>query len=159
MNKQALFFKSQRFFIIFCAIAALLTLLDYRFSKETVSETITATTRSLENKYNAGRNYYYGYYIKTPNGDVVVSREFQKNISIGQVIAIKKSLVFNEVNQVINVASGMSEVYSLRIASGLILPSLVLVILAIGYRLQNRVGTLVFVAQMVLLINLIFLLL
>lgn len=158
MDRQRRFLKLQQFFMIFCAVGALLTLVDYRFSKETIRTTITDARRSLENKYNVGRNYYYGYSLETAEGAIVVSKEFQEGVSVGQEIRIKKSLFFDEVNQVTAVASGDTEVYSLRTASGLLLPSLVLVILGIGFTLKNKVSTLVFVMQVVLLVNLFLLL-
>lgn len=158
MNKEKVLSNFQKIFMALCAVLALLTLIDYRFSKNTTIDKIIDKTRSLENRYNVGRNYYYGYYLNTAERTINVSKEFQNNVVPNDDVEVEHSLLFNNINRITSVSSRAAEVYSLRIASGLVLPSLVLLILGIGYKLGNRIGTLVFIAEIVLLVNFYFLL-
>lgn len=141
------------------AIIAILMLIDYRFVKNTVTETIIDKHQRLENRQSVARNFYYAYYVKTTDHTIAVSKEFQKMVKEGNSISVEKSLLFDEVNRVTIADSGISELYSFRTAVGLILPSLVLIILGVGYKLGDRVSTLVFVSEVVLLFGFVFVLL
>lgn len=159
MTKEELFDKVQLMVMIIFAIIALLILVDYRFTGSTVIEDVIDKTSRLENKHSVARNFYVVYYIHTQENTIAVSKDFQSIAHLNEGVNIEKSLLFNEINNVTILASKKSEIYSFRTASGLLLPSLVLIILGLGYTLRSRINTLVFVSEVVLLIDFIFLLL
>lgn len=137
---------------------ALVVLADFEFSRETLTEEVNSKEWQLENRQSTGRNYYYTAHIKAGDYIIPVSKVFGEQTKAGHTITFEKSLVFNEVNKVTNQELGLSERYSFRWMTGCIIPLFSIVIMVMGIKRREKVSTLVFVAQAVLLLDFIFLL-
>ncbi len=158
MNKKRAFKIFQDAMMVVFSIISLLILIDFRYTKETSIENISKTTHQLENKYSAARNYYYAYFIQTENRVIAISEEFQAKVGQNTQVAIEKSLLFNEINKVTLLDTMEDEVYSFRRATGLFLPCFVLLVLGLGFKIGPRLNTLVFVSEMLLIADFIYLL-
>ncbi len=158
MARKEVFEHLKKAILFVCALLAVLILIDYTYSSSQTTEKVISKNRRLENKHSVARNYYYAYYLNTESYQIPVTKKFRDKAQEGTILQLEISLLFNEINKVTISASGESEVYSFRMASGLFLPSLVLLILGIGWKLGDKIATLVFVSQVVLLANFFFLL-
>ena len=158
MTPETLHKKARAFIMALCALFALIMIMDYGLSGKAYVEEIIAINKSFEKYYNAGRNAHYSFRIQTENHDFPVSESFASLAKAGQGLNIEVSPLFSEVNSTEILETGYKEVFSLRVFSGLVLPILVLLILAIGCKYGGKVSTLVFVIEVVTVANLIFLL-
>jgi hypothetical protein len=136
---------------------ALTIVLDFILPGHTYSDRIIDVKKELEQYYNAAGNYHYSYRVFTPDNDFVVSEEFAQTVKENQEIQYEVSLVFGEVNSYGLLTSESNSIYVLRILSGLILPLLAIVVLVLGYKYGSKMSILVFVIQVLLLADLIFL--
>lgn len=137
---------------------AMVILADFEFSKETLTEEVSSKRWQLENRQSTGRNYYHSAHIFAGGFKIPVSEDFGEQTEEGHIVTFDKSLLFNEVNRITNVDTGLSEKFSFRWMTGCIIPLLAIVIMVIGIKRREKVNTLVFVTQVVLLLDLIFLL-
>ena len=133
-------------------------LVDYTLFSYTVEEEILGIHTSLESYHNAGANAHYSYQVKTAHFAFPVSQHFASMAQEGQPISMEVSPFFREVNQYQLQRTGEVEHHSLRIVTGLVVPIVVLLILFLGLRYKERFSTLVFVAQLAVLANLLYLL-
>lgn len=159
MKKPIVFQRIQLVFGILCAIIALVIIIDYTFNSSTSTEKVLAKERQVENKYSFTGNQYYARYLATATQKISVSKELNNTVERGDMITFTTSLWFNEINRVTVPSLGVTEVYSFRTMFGLLVPLLVLILLGIGCRLKSKVSTLVFVSEVVLLADVIFLIL
>ena len=158
MDKELVFEKIQMIFMIVMIGVAMMILADFEFSSETLTHEVSSKRWQLENRQSTGRNYYYAAHIVAGGYRIPVSEDFGEQTEVGHTVTFDKSLLFNEVNRITNDTMGMSEKFSFRWMTGCIIPVFALLIMVIGIKRREKVNTLVFVTQVVLLIDLIFLL-
>ena len=137
---------------------ALAILMDFSLPGKTLTEEIISIDKNKQSYYNAGGNFHYVHTIKTTNHKFPVSEVFAKSHK-DKNISFTTSLIFDEINEYSSPTYKNSSQYSLRIAYGLILPLIVILVLLVSLKLKKRMDTLVFVLQAVLVADLIFLLL
>lgn len=136
---------------------ALVIVLDFILPGHTYSDRIIDVKKELEQYYNAAGNYHYSYRVFTPNKDFVVSEEFAQSAKENQEIQYEVSLLFREVNSYGLLTFESNSVYVLRILSGLILPLMAIVVLVLGYKYGSKMSILIFVIQVLLVADLVFL--
>ena len=158
MNRDMLFGKAQLGFMIVLIGVAMAILADFEFSSETVTQEVTAKSNRLENRQSTGRNYYYATHLITGDYRIPVSEDFGDATKTGHTLTFNTSLLFNEVNKVTNVNTGDSEKFSFRWMTGCIIPLFAIIVLVLGIKRREKLNTLVFVTQVVLLIDFVFLL-
>lgn len=144
--------------MLFCALLVLVMIVDYFFMGETLVEEVQAIHKSLEKYRNAGGNYHYSFSIQTKAHEFSVSESFASLAKEGQELKIEVSPLFNEVNSVKIIETGNKEIHSLRIFSGLIFPTIALLIVILGFRYGAKVSILVFVIEAGTIANLLYLL-
>jgi hypothetical protein len=138
---------------IFYAIPILL-IIDFSLPGKEIITKVNAIKTNRQSYYNAGGNSHLTYTITTKESRFTASKEFVKKIDIGNLISIKKSLVFKEINSCS--FNGFSETYSLRLFSGLILPFLVMVILLAQTKFNLKISALALIFKIMLVGNLIY---
>lgn len=150
--------KAQEAIMALCILLALIMIADYSLFGKTYTEEVTAINRSLESYYNAGGNSHHSFRIQTKNYNFPVSEHFASLSRVAQEMSVEISSLFGEVNSCELRGSGKKEVYSLRTFSGLILPLLVLLVMAFGYKYKGKLSSLVFVMEVLTIANLLYLL-
>ena len=148
----------KHYILIACALISLVIILDFVLAEAPVLEKVTGVQSSLESHNNAGGNSHFSFKIRTENHHFSVSENFALNTKNGDLVKISVTPLFNEVNTVELVTTGESEIYSLRLISGLFLPLLIIIILALGYKFGSKWSNVVFVFEVLALADLIFLL-
>ena len=94
----------------------------------------------------------------TNNRKVAVSENLASNAREGQVIKLRISHIFGQVNLLEIKDNGQKERYSFRWLTGFIVPLLTLIILAAGIVVKNRGSLLAFIAEFAIAGDLIYLL-
>lgn len=158
MDKEALFSKMQLAFMLIMIGIAMAILADFEFTSETITQEVDSKNYRLENRQSTGRNYYYAAHIQAGDYRIPVSEDFADTTEKGHTLIFNKSLLFNEVNRVTNVATGASEKFSFRWMTGCVIPLFGIVVLVLGIKRREKLNTLVFVTEVVLIINFVFLL-
>lgn len=158
MDKEALFSKVQLVIMIVMIGVAMAILADFEFSSETITQEVLSKDYRLENRQSTGRNYYYAAHIKAGDYSIPVSENFADTTEKGHQLRFNKSLLFNEVNRVTNLVTGDSEKFSFRWMTGCIIPLFAIIVLVLGIKRREKLNTLVFVTEVVLMINFVFLL-
>ncbi|WP_394751065.1 hypothetical protein [Spongiimicrobium salis] len=138
-------------------LLSLIVLLDFALPGKVFTEDVLDIKKTRQNYYNAAGNYHYSYKVVTAEHQFLVSEDFAK-LAQDEKIAYSVSWLFKEVNRHRLPANGVSSIYSLRMASGLILPLLVILMIAIAYGYKKRMSRLIFVLQVISVLNLILLL-
>ena len=139
-------------------LLGLIVLIDFFWPGPQVSEIISYKSREIASKKNGFRDYYYVSDLSTENYVVRTTNDFAAVAAVGDTLTIEISPIFKEINEVVLTKNKLSELYSLRIFSGLILPIVVFFILEISYKKRYGYATLVFVILVVFLVNFIYLL-
>ena len=137
---------------------ALAILMDFSLPGNAMTEEIKSIHKEKQSYNNAGGNFHYVHTINTTNHKFPVSEVFAKSHK-HKNISFTTSLIFEEINEYSSSNFKNSSHYSLRIASGLTLPVIVILVLLVSLKLKKRMDTLVFVLQAVMVADLIFLLL
>lgn len=137
---------------------AMVILADFEFSSQTITQEVDSKKNRLENRQSTGRNYYYATHLTAGAYRIPVSEDFGDATKKGHTLTFEKSLLFNEVNRVTNVTTGMSEKFSFRWMTGCIIPLFAIIVLVLGIKKREKLNTLVFVTQVVLLLDFVFLL-
>ena len=140
-----------------CLFLALIILSDFLYSSNTYKDSITEKTTHFESYYNAGGNSHVSKSIKTSQLAFNCSNSFYETSNVGDSLIISTSYLFNKVNAYQNLKTQRSETYSLRILTGLIVPLLVLLIGLISFKIKDKMSILVFVSQIALVANLMYL--
>lgn len=140
-------------------LIALVIIADFALPGKVITDKIAKIQKSLEEYYNAGGNYHYSYKISTNKHEFSVTEEFAVLVKENEEIEYSVSQIFKKVNWYKQPSSDDKSFYSLRIASGLILPLLVILSIFIAYRYKKKINTLLFVLQILLIADLIFLIL
>lgn len=134
-------------------LIALVIILDFTLPGKMYTEKVVKIKYERQQYYNAGGNYHYSYEVVTPSHQFSVAEAFAKEAK-GKLIKYSVSLIFKEVNRYSAADSSINNVHSFRIASGLIFPLIVILILFLCYKYKKNWGTLLFVLQVILLADL-----
>ena len=137
---------------------AMAILADFEFSSQTITHQVDSIRNRLENRQSTGRNYYYSTHITAGDYTIPVSKDFRDATEKDHTLNFEISLLFNEVNRVTNLDTGQSEKFSFRWMTGCIIPVLAIIVLVLGIKRREKLNTLVFVAQVVLLLDFVFVL-
>ncbi|PRY84323.1 hypothetical protein [Mongoliibacter ruber] len=140
------------------AIASLLILTDFLLPGIQFVKSEFEVKKELQQYFNAAGNSHFSYKVITDNHDFTISEGFAQEILDGQqTIQYRVSQIFQEVNGYGLADSKSTSMHSLRIFSGLILPLFVIITLFISFRKARSLNTLVFVLQVLLIADLLFL--
>lgn len=139
-------------------VIALVTIADFAIPGKVKTEHILNLHRNTEQYYNAAQNSHYSYKIITSEDEFSVESDFAKLDLENKIITYSVSRVFQEVNWYKLESTEDKQQHSLRLVSGLVLPLLALIAIVADYRFKRNIDILVFVLQVLLLGNLIFLL-
>ena len=138
-------------------LAALVVLVDFASPGRIINDEIINVQRERQQYYNAARNYHYSYKVITSEHEFLVAEDFAELELVNEKIEYSVSRIFKEVNWYRLLSSENKSFYSLRIASGLILPLLTIISIFAGFQYKKKIGTLVLILQILLIADLIFL--
>lgn len=126
-------------------IIAIIIIIDFSFTGQTIEELTIDTKAKHERYYNAGGNSHTSHSVLTENYNFSVTKAFQNEIEDNTPLQLAISPIFNEVNSATIIKTQQKETYSLRIYSGLIFPLLLLISLAIFLKFPERITIITFV--------------
>ena len=149
--------KLQLFWYALFVVSALVIIADYIIPGSVFNDEIINVKRERQQYYNAARNYHYSYELITSEHQFSVSEDFVQLLHNKEKIQYSVSLIFKEVNWYKLLSSKHRDVYSLRILSGLVLPLLIIITMFVSYQYKRNFGILVFVLQILLILDLILL--
>ncbi|WKN42141.1 hypothetical protein [Tunicatimonas pelagia] len=138
-------------------LLALFIILDFILPGNTHVSKVLDVKKELQQYYNAAGNYHYSYRILTAEHSFSISEEFARVVQKEQEIRYEVSWLFEEINNYGLVASTARNIYLLRVLSGLILPLLAIVVSVLAYKYERKVSVVIFVFQLLLLGDLLFL--
>ncbi|MCA6074994.1 hypothetical protein [Fulvivirga sedimenti] len=138
-------------------LAALVILFDFILPGRVVNDEIIDVKRERQQYFNAARNYHYSYKVITSEHQFSVAENFAQLVQDHEKIEYSVSRIFKEVNWYRLLSSENNSFYSLRILSGLVLPLLTIISILVAYLYKKNIGILVFVLQVLLVADLIFL--
>ncbi|MEM7162221.1 MAG: hypothetical protein AAF487_07230 [Bacteroidota bacterium] len=157
MNKK--FTSIQKLIYGLCALGALIIIIDFLSPGELKTEKIIDIQKEKENYNNAAGNYHYSYEVLTSSSRFSVSEEIAKKVKGNEEIEFATSFIFKEVNWYSIQENREKNIDSLRLASGLLVPLITLIILGFSFFRNKELSTLVFIVQLLLLADLIYLIL
>jgi len=137
-------------------IASLVILIDFTLTGNVFTKEVIAIQKERQQYYNAARNYHYSYKVITSQHHFSVSEDFAKSVQ-NKKIKYSVSFIFKEINRYSLLSSKNSTIYSFRIVSGLVLPLLVIITIALAYLYKKKISILIIVLQIILLANFIIL--
>jgi hypothetical protein len=149
--------KFRLYFYGLFTLVSLLILLDFLLPGRKVVDEIIAIQKERQQYYNAARNFHYSYKVSTTQHEFYITGDYAQEIAINEKIEYSVSRIFKEVNAYRLLRSEESETYSLRFLLGLLIPLLVIVIIGIAFLSKKKMSTLVFVFQVLLIADLLFL--
>tara|TARA_R110002012_G_scaffold318227_1_gene536114 strand:+ start:54420 stop:54893 length:474 start_codon:yes stop_codon:yes gene_type:complete len=135
-------------------LVALVILVDFVAPGKIVNDDIIDVQQVRQNYYNAARNYHYSYKVITREHKFLVTQDFAAIELKNKKIEYAVSPIFKEVNWYRLLVSENKSFYSLRIASGLVLPLLTMISIFLAYVYDKKIGSLVFILQILLIADL-----
>lgn len=136
---------------------ALVILADLVLPGKILIDEILDIKKERQQYYNAGRNYHYSYKVITSKHHFWVSENFAELVQENQKIEYSVSRIFKEVNWYRLLTSENREIYSLRILSGLVIPLILIIVIGLAFKYDEKISVLVFVIQALVIADLIFL--
>ena len=140
-------------------LGALLILVDFICPGKIINDEIVGVSREQQQYFNAAGNYHYSYKISTNEHTFIVAEDFIEPELINKKIEYSISRIFKEVNWCKLLSSQKKSFSSLRVASGCVVPLLLIISIFIAFRYEKKIGLLIFIFQVLLLADFIFLLL
>jgi len=138
-------------------LVALVILVDFVSPGSIINDEIIHVQKERQQSYNAARNYHYSYKVITSEHEFLVTEDFAELELVHEQIEYSVSRIFKEVNWYRLLSSESKSFYSLRIASGLVLPLLTIILIFVVFQYKKKIGTLVYILQILLIADLIFL--
>jgi len=138
-------------------VAALVILVDFIAPGTRINDTIISIKKERQQYYNAAQNYHYTYKVITRQHKFLVKEDFVALDLVNKEIQYSVSQIFKEVNWYRLLSSENKSFYSLRVASGLILPLLSIISFLLVYRYNKKINILVLILRILLVADLIFL--
>lgn len=139
-------------------LAALVIMLDFVLPGRIINDEIIKVERERQQYYNAARNFHYSHKVITNDHEFLISEDFAGLELVNENIEYSISQIFKEVNWYRLLSSENKSFHSLRIVSGLVLPLLTIIAIFVAFRFKKKMGTLVFILEILLIADLIFLL-
>lgn len=139
-------------------LLALIMLLDFLVPGKVFEGKNIKVFSEHQDYNNAGGNSHQAYFIRTDEHKFWVERDFALLARDQQKLNYSVSRIFEEVNWAYLEEADVRFRGSLRIISGFIVPILFLLAVALAFRLKKDLGIFLFVFQVLLLANLVFLL-
>lgn len=139
--------KLKLIFTVICTLLSLIIILDFSIASEPITEEVVAVSATRESHNNAGGNSHFSFKARTENHHFSVSEGFAGRLAKGDEVKLSYTPLFNEVNTVRITETGESEIFSLRLLSGLILPLLIIIVMALGYKFGSKWSNVVFVFE------------
>lgn len=137
--------------------ASMIILADFILPGSVVVEEIIDVKNEKQQYYNAARNYHFSYRLFTNSHNFSITEDFAKEIKNNQQIEFAVSPIFKEINSYKLLNSGNREIYSLRILSGLVIPLALIIVIGLAFKYENKMSVLIFVIQVLVIADLIFL--
>ena len=138
-------------------LAALVILADFVLPGRIINDEIINVQSERQQYYNAARNYHYSYKVITSEHEFLVAEDFAELELLNEKIEYSVSRIFKKVNWYRLISSENKSSYSLRIASGLVLPLLTIISIFVAFRYKKKIGILLLIIQILLIADLIFL--
>lgn len=138
-------------------LIAFVILVDFASPGRIINDEIINVKRELQQYYNSAGNYHYSYKVITSEHEFLVPEDFAELELENEKIEYSISRIFEEVNWYRLSVSENKSLYSLRIVSGLVLPLLALISIFAAFRYKKEINILVFILQILLIADLIFL--
>ena len=138
---------------LFFCLAALLILVDFAWPGAVRSGEVIEVKRSRQNYYNAAQGYHYSYRVILEGIEFPVTEEFAALLEDQMSVEYSTSPLFKEVDWYSPTNSTARSTYSLRLVSGVFLPLIFLLLLFVSYRFGKKMGSLLFVLQILMLAN------
>ena len=139
-------------------LASIIILTDFILPGSVVVEEIIDVKKERQQYYNAAQNYHFSYRVFTSAHNFSITEDFAKQIKNNQPIEFAVSPIFREINSYRLLNSGSREVYSLRILSGLVIPLALIIVMGLAFKYEKNMSILIFVIQVLVIADLIFLL-
>lgn len=143
----------------FFTLGAIIILVDFISPGRVINDEIIDLNRERQQYFNAAGNYHYSYTISTNKHEFIVAEKFIEPELINKKIEYSISRIFQEVNWYKLLSSQKKSFSSLRVASGFVLPLLLIISIFVAYRYKKKIGLLIFILQVLLLADFIFLIL
>lgn len=138
-------------------LVALVIIVDFGSPGSIIKDEIIKVQKERQQYYNAAGNHHYSYKIITRKHEFSVGEDLAELEFENEKIEYSVSRIFKEVNWYKMPPSRNKSYYSLRIVSGLVLPLLALISILIAFRFRWRIDIPVFVLQVSLIADLIYL--
>lgn len=129
--------------------------LDFLIPGQEINSKILFKEKKEQRYFNAGQNSHYSFALHTAKHIIDIDEVSFDAVAVGDSILFTSSMLFQETNSY-GLADKARQTNSLRSFSGLYLPLLALVTLCLGLYLRKRVDILVFVVQIMTLLNLVY---
>lgn len=139
---------------VFMLINTLL-LLDFLIPGRQINSEIFYKEKKEQRYFNAAQNSHYSYTLHTEEHLIVVDESSFDAITVGDSLYYKRSFLFAETNSY-TVNHQSTRTHSLRRFSGLYFPVMGLVIMVLGLAYRKKVDILVFVGQVMTVLNLLY---
>lgn len=140
------------------ALLALLILVDFLLPGKVLQSENIKVFSEHQAYNNAGGNSHQAYFIRTDEHKFWVENDFAMLARDHQEITYSISRIFKEVNWAYLEKADVCFRGSLRIISGLIVPILFLLAGTLGFKLKKDLGIFLFILQVLLVADLVFLL-
>ena len=138
--------------------AALVIIIDFALPGKIFNDQVIRLQKERQQYFKAARNYHYSYKVFTSQHKFLVTEDFTESELTNKKIQYSVSRIFKKVNWYKLLSSENKSFYSLRIASGLILPILVIISILIAIKYKKKIGNLILILQILLIADLILLL-
>lgn len=138
-------------------LLAMLVLVDFIFPGKVLNNEIVEVNIKRQNYYNAARGYHYTYKVITEKHQFYVTEDFAESVEDHAKIEYSISRIFKEINWYRSPSSENQDIYTLRIISGLVIPLLAILSIFIAYRSKKDIDTIVFLLQLLLIVNVVYL--
>lgn len=138
-------------------LASLTIIADFIIPGRIIIDEIINVKKERQQYYNAAQNYHYSYELYTNEHQFSISEDFAAIIEGEEKVQFSLSRIFKEVNWYNSLFSNNRAVFSLRILSGFLLPLFFIISILVTYLYKKNIGILVFVLQVLIILDLIFL--
>ena len=139
------------------SLVALVIIVDFILPGKIINDNIIKVKSERQQYNNAARNEHYSYKVITSEHQFSVTKDFAKLVKEHEKIEYSVSQIFKEVNWYRFFSSENRNFYSLRIISGLVVPLLVIISTLMAYHFKKNIDILLFVLNVLLISDLIFL--
>lgn len=139
-------------------LVSMIILTDFILPGRVVVEEILDIKKERQQYYNAARNYHFSYRVFTSTHNFSITGNFAAKVKTNQQIEFTVSHIFKEINSYRLLNSGNREIYSLRILSGFVIPLLLIIVTGLAFKYGKKMSILIFVIQVLVIADLIFLL-